>query len=136
MNGKPLVLVVDDETHIRHVVGLKLRSAGYGVVTAEDGEEGLTAAIEHRPHVIISDYHMPYMTGLELCLSLKQHPATRDTPVIMVTSRGFNLRQDYLAKTSVTDVISKPFSPREILARIEALLAEHPRADPSSVASP
>lgn len=119
---KPLILVVDDETHILHVVSLKLANAGYEVITAEDGEEGLEVALMRNPDVIITDYQMPFMTGLELCTQLKQHDVTRSTPALMLTARGFSIPGDALDKTNIVGVLSKPFSPREVLGRVQELL--------------
>jgi CheY-like chemotaxis protein len=121
-NEKPLILVVDDETHILHVVSLKLSNAGYEIITAEDGEEALELALKHQPVVVITDYQMPFMTGLELCIALKQHEATKTTPALMLTARGFSLPGDALSKTNIVSVISKPFSPREILSRVQDML--------------
>ena len=115
---KPLILVVDDETHILHVVSLKLAKAGFDVITAEDGEEGLEAALSRQPDLVITDYQMPFMSGLELCTQLKQHESTRTTPALMLTARGFALASDVLEQTNILNVISKPFSPREVLARV------------------
>jgi len=120
--GKPLILVVDDETHILHVVSLKLTNAGYDVVTAEDGEEGLELATTHQPDLIITDLQMPLMTGLEMCEKLKDREPTADTPVIMLTARGASISQQQLGRTSIASVIGKPFSPREILLRVQELL--------------
>lgn len=119
---QPLILLVDDESHILHVVDLKLANAGYRVLTAEDGEEGLAAAIEHRPNLIITDYQMPFMTGLELCVALKRHEATASIPALMLTARGSGLDDDDLEQTNIAAVLSKPFSPREILAKVQDLL--------------
>lgn len=117
-----LVLVVDDEVHILHVVSMKLRNAGYTVITAEDGEEARELARTRCPDLIITDYQMPYMTGLELCMALKKQPATQNLPAIMLTARGFNLAQEYLDQTNIASVLSKPFSPREILTRVQELI--------------
>jgi CheY-like chemotaxis protein len=117
-----LVLVVDDEVHILHVVSMKLRNAGYTVITAEDGEEALELAVSRSPDLIITDYQMPYMTGLELCMALKKHATTRHMPAIMLTARGFNLAREYLDQTNIAGVLSKPFSPREILTRVQELI--------------
>jgi CheY-like chemotaxis protein len=122
MSEKPLILVVDDEAHIVHVVTLKLQNAGYQVLTAEDGEEGLALAIEHRPDLVISDYQMPFMTGLELCMQLKKHEQTKATPALMLTARGFSLPNELLEQTNIVTVLSKPFSPRDILARVQELI--------------
>ena len=132
---QPLILVVDDESHILHVVSLKLKNAGYEVITAEDGEEGLTVALERGPALIISDYQMPYMTGLELCLKLKEQDATMHTPVIMLTARGFSLAQEYVQSTNIQAVVSKPFSPREILHNVQELIGDE-SANPQTSPAP
>ena len=119
---KPLILVVDDETHILHVVSLKLTRAGYDVITAEDGEEALELALEELPDVLITDFQMPIMTGLDLCIQMKQHEDTAHTPALMLTARGFGLDDDQIRQTNIVDVLSKPFSPREVLSRVEKLL--------------
>jgi len=120
--NKPLILVVDDETHILHVVTLKLAKAGYDVITAEDGEEGLEMAIQHGPDIVITDFQMPFMSGLELCIQMKKHEKTRATPALMLTARGFSLANSDVDQTNIRGVLSKPFSPREILARVEDLI--------------
>ena len=89
MNKK--VLVADDETHILHVVSMKLRNAGYDVITAVDGEEALELCATEKPDLLITDYQMPVMSGLELCQRLQQIPATQQIPAIMLTARGFAL---------------------------------------------
>jgi two-component system alkaline phosphatase synthesis response regulator PhoP len=118
----PTILVVDDESHIVHVVSLKLKNNGYQVITASDGEEGLALALEHEPDLLITDYQMPYMTGLELCLALKQQHPEQSIPALMLTARGFSLAQEYTDQTDIVGLLSKPFSPREVLARVEEIL--------------
>src|SRR5947209_19316641 len=90
MNEKK-ILVADDETHILSVVSLKLRNAGYNVLTARDGQEALDIATLEQPNLLITDYHMPMLSGLELCKRLKQNEATAKIPAIMLTARGYNL---------------------------------------------
>ena len=116
------ILVADDEPHIVHVLSLKLRNAGYEVITAGDGEEALELAGEHLPHLIVTDFQMPYMTGLELCRALSKDDATRSIPVIILTARGYSLDESDLAVGNIRDVLSKPFSPREIVKQIEEIL--------------
>ena len=116
------ILVVDDEAHILQVLSLKLRNAGYDVITAVDGEEGLETALAERPDLVITDFQMPYVTGLELCQALAKDDATKSIPVVMLTARGYALDDDDLAIGNVKDVLSKPFSPRAILQRVEELL--------------
>ena len=120
---RPLILLIDDEAHILHVVKLKLDEAGFDVLTAQDGKEGLAMALDRLPNLIITDHQMPFMTGGELSKRLRDNPSTNVIPIIMVTARGFDLSNDYL-KTNIAAVISKPFSPREILDRVQSLLAD------------
>ncbi len=119
---KPLILVVDDETHILHVVSLKLAKAGYQIITAEDGEEGLEVALERQPDLVITDFQMPFMSGLELCMALKEHSQTAATPALMLTARGFSIASEHLDKTNIVGVLSKPFSLREVLSRVQELV--------------
>lgn len=119
---KPVILVVDDESHILHVVSLKLRNAGYEVVTAEDGEDGFAAALELQPDLVITDFQMPFMNGLELCQKLKAHEQTANIPALMLTARGFSLSQEDVDRTNIAGVLSKPFSPREVLMRVHELV--------------
>ncbi len=128
------ILVVDDEAHITHVVSLKLRNAGYDVQTAADGEEALEAALNDPPDLIITDLQMPYMSGLDLCIRLKDAPATKDVPAIMLTARGHALDTAELERTNIMDVLSKPFSPRQILERVHDALEERRRAEEAEAA--
>src|SRR4029078_8843285 len=77
-------LVADDESHILNVVSLKLRNAGYRVLTAQDGQEALDIATAERPDLLITDYHMPELSGLELCRRLQQDAATAGIQKIML----------------------------------------------------
>lgn len=117
------IVVADDEAHITHVVTLKLTNAGYEVVVAHDGEEALELCFEHLPDLVITDLQMPYMTGLELAQKLKEDERTKVTPVLMLTARGYALDQDELDRTNIRTVMSKPFSPREVLELVSNLLA-------------
>ncbi|MHC4562581.1 MAG: response regulator [Planctomycetota bacterium] len=121
MAGK--VLVADDEAHILHVVSMKLRNAGFEVITAQDGEEALETCLAERPDMIITDYQMPCMTGLEFCKALRQKEQGRSIPAIMLTARGFDVEPAEMIEAGIGSVLEKPFSPREILARVNDLLA-------------
>jgi len=116
------ILVVDDEAHIRHVVSLKLQNAGFNVITASDGEEGFEVATQERPDLIITDLQMPYMTGVEMCAKLHAQKATRDIPAFLLTARGYALDGEDLRRTSIKGMLSKPFSPREVLETIKQAL--------------
>ena len=118
------VLVVDDEAHIRHIMAMKLSNAGYKVLTAEDGEEALEVCLAERPQLVITDYQMPLMTGLEMCRQLRQHDQTRQLPVLMLTARGFDIPPQEMASAGILDVLSKPFSPREVLEKVRTLIGQ------------
>ncbi len=109
------VLVVDDEVHILHVVSLKLQNAGYEVVTTQDGSEALEVAQVELPDLIITDYQMPHLSGLELCCKLRNIPSTREIPAIMLTARGFSLDSKATTAAGIIKCVNKPFGPREIL---------------------
>ncbi len=121
---KRTILVADDETHILNVVSIKLKNAGFDVVTAEDGAEAYALARSVRPDLVITDYQMPRLSGLELCSKLKADPLTCDTPVIMLTARGFALAEADRTGGNLCQVVAKPFSPRQILACVCELLGE------------
>jgi len=122
MSQQKTILVADDESHILHVVSLKLRNAGYRVVTAQDGQEALDAARQERPHLLITDYHMPQLSGLELCRKLKQDPSLPHIPVIMLTARGYHLEPQDTEQSGILRMLSKPFSPRQLLVTVNEVL--------------
>lgn len=120
------ILVADDESHILHVVSLKLTNAGFRVLTARDGREALELAQHEHPDLIITDYHMPELSGLELCRRLKQEPATSEIPAIMLTARGYCLEEEDTEKSGILCMLSKPFSPRQLLATVNEILSRVP----------
>ncbi len=113
------ILIVDDEAHILHVLSLKLRNAGYEVVTAVDGEDGYELACQHLPDLVITDFQMPYMTGLELCRAMATNTSTAHIPVLILTARGYALDEDDLRIGNIKGVLSKPFSPRAVLQLVK-----------------
>lgn len=115
------ILVVDDEAHILHVLSLKLRNAGHDVLTSVDGEEAFELACQELPDLIITDFQMPYMTGLELCRALADNGPTAQIPVLILTARGYALDDEDLLIGNIKGVISKPFSPRAVLQLVEDL---------------
>ena len=122
------ILVADDETHILHVVSLKLKNAGYTVLTARDGQEALELAQQERPDLIITDYHMPQLSGLELCQRLKQDPKTSHIPAIMLTARGYHLEPRDTQQSGILRMLSKPFSPRQLLSAVTEILEQQAKA--------
>lgn len=116
------ILIVDDETHILQVLSLKLRNAGYEVLSADDGEEGLELALEALPDLIITDFQMPFMTGLEMCEALATNEETKEIPVIMLTARGHSLSDKDVSIGNIRQVVHKPFSPRAVLELVQSQL--------------
>lgn len=126
------VLIADDETHILNVLAMKFRHGGLNVLSAIDGAEALRVAQEALPDLIITDYQMPRMSGLELSSRLNCDPATAHIPVILLTARGFSIAETQTQSPNIRCVMSKPFSPREILARVLELLPTAATADASA----
>jgi len=116
------VLVVDDEIHIVHVVAIKLRNNGYEVIPAENGADAFELARKEKPDIIVTDFQMPVMTGLELVKKLRRNEATKDIPVIMLTARGFAVEDEQKEDLQISRFLSKPFSPKELLRSIEDIL--------------
>ena len=125
-----IVLVVDDDTDIRELITWKLTQAGYGTMAEADGAAGLAAASGAsdtawgvRPDLVILDWAMPKMSGLDVCLALRADPATAGIPVILLTAKAQESQVERGFAAGADDYIVKPFSPREMLRRVDALLA-------------
>ncbi|MCK4887656.1 MAG: response regulator [Planctomycetes bacterium] len=116
------VLVVDDEIHIVHVVAIKLRNNGYEVLTAENGEQAYEIASVEKPDIIVTDCQMPVMDGLELVKKLRSDEELKNIPVIMLTARSFDIDEDIKQNLNISECLSKPFSPKELLRNIEDVL--------------
>jgi two-component system, OmpR family, alkaline phosphatase synthesis response regulator PhoP len=116
------ILVADDEAHILHVVSLKLRHAGFEVLTAMDGEEAFDLCQTELPELLITDYQMPLLTGVEVCRRLRANPETQSIPAILLTARGFDIEPQEMIDAGISAVLAKPFSPRELLGRVNELL--------------
>jgi two-component system alkaline phosphatase synthesis response regulator PhoP len=116
------VLVVDDEPKIVKVVSDYLERAGYRVVTAGDGQMALTVARHERPSLVILDLMLPTIDGLDVCQRLRQEPLTADVPIIMLTARVDETERVVGLELGADDYVTKPFSPRELVARVRAVL--------------
>ncbi len=135
------ILICDDEPHVVRLVAAKLRNAGMECLSAEDGTEALEIALSHRPDLIVSDCQMPGLTGLEMAARLRAAEQSNEpapgyeggTPVLLLTGRGFAVTPQDLEGTNVRAVMSKPFSPREILATVQRLLNERTSPMPAAV---
>jgi len=120
------VLVVDDESHILHVIAMKLSNAGYQVITAMDGQEAVELIDSEQPDLVITDYQMPYISGLEVCKMLHRRGGAKATPTIMLTARGFDIEPREMIEAGISTVLAKPFSPREVLEKVNELLCTTP----------
>ena len=115
------ILVVDDEAPIANVVAMKLRNAGLEVIVAMDGLEAYELAIAERPDFMITDLQMPGMSGIELCARLVAE-LDGGIPTILLTAKGFELTAESVRELPVRRIMTKPFSPRELLAQVQELL--------------
>lgn len=119
----PSILVVDDDADIRSVIAFKLTRAGFTAFEEGDGEAGLAAAAQERPDVLLIDWMMPRLSGLELCLAVRADPELRSTPVIMLTAKAQEPDIERAFAAGADDYIVKPFSPRELVSRVQAVLS-------------
>jgi len=125
------VLLCDDEIHILRAAEFKLKRAGCDVRTAGDGEEGWEVILGWLPDIVITDCQMPRLDGLGLVRRIREEPATRDLPILMLTAKGFELSpEELLANWNVAALIAKPFSPRELLETVKRVLTEPQPSNP------
>ncbi len=115
------ILVVEDEKDIRELLQLYLKRDGYDVHIAKDGETGLRKASQERYDLILLDLMLPQVDGLEVCRNLRSRPQTSDIPIIMITAKVEESDRIVGLEMGADDYITKPFSPREVLARVKAL---------------
>jgi DNA-binding response OmpR family regulator len=125
----PLVLVADDEEDIRSLVAFRLKRAGYEVITAADGEEALLLATTRLPDLVVLDMMMPKATGLEVTRSMREHEATKDIPIILLTARAQEGDVTRGFEAGADDYVKKPFSPQDLQARVQALLESSARPE-------
>jgi DNA-binding response OmpR family regulator len=121
-NGKPVVLVADDDHDILTLISFRLERAGYDVVAARDGEEALRLALERVPDLAVLDVMMPKLDGYEVTTRLRQNRATRRMPVILLTARVQEADIARGFEAGADDYVKKPFSPQELGARVQAIL--------------
>ncbi len=121
------VLLCDDEVHILRAAEFKIKRAGYSVRTAGDGEEAWQLIQDQVPDMVITDCQMPRLDGLGLVRRMRSESRTAAVPVFMLTAKGYELSHEELAsELAIMAVIAKPFSPRELLKRVEEILGrEH-----------
>jgi len=122
--AKGRILVVDDEIYIVHILDFSLGMEGYEVLTALDGEQALEKARAEKPDLIVLDIMMPKLDGYETCKLLKADTNTKDIPVILLSAKGRNVDQKIGFEVGADDYITKPFSPRKLVERINAILGQ------------
>ena len=121
-SGKGRILVVDDEPHIRRVLTAVLTGYGYEVDTANDGLEGLATLEEIPADLVILDFMMPGANGLEILAKIRSDPRRSKTPVIILTAKGQDTDRDAALAGGADDFLTKPFSPKKLLARIQEII--------------
>jgi two-component system phosphate regulon response regulator PhoB len=119
---KPTVLVVEDEAALATMLRYNLEKQGFKVDEAVDGQEALTRISEAQPDIVLLDWMLPVMSGIEVCRQIRRRPQTRDLPVIMVTARSEDQDAVRGLNTGADDYITKPFNMEALLARMRALL--------------
>jgi len=116
------VLIIEDERDVVDLLALNLRKAGFATSTAPDGAAGLEKARSEKPSLIILDLMLPKMPGLEVCKILKSDPGTRQVPIMMLTAKAEEIDRIVGLEFGADDYVTKPFSPREVVLRIRAIM--------------
>jgi two-component system phosphate regulon response regulator PhoB len=127
---KPLVLIVEDEAALVTMLRYNLEKEGFTVCEASDGEEALVQIAERKPDVVLLDWMLPLVSGIEVCRQIRRSPNSRTLPIIMLTARGEESDRVRGLNSGADDYVVKPFSPSELIARVRAVMR---RAKPASV---
>ena len=126
MSAKSKIIVVEDEADILDVIEYNLTREGYKVLGFRDGEQGLEAIRGEEPQLVLLDLMLPGIDGIEICKKVKEDPVTRDVPVIMITAKTEESDIVLGLGVGADDYVSKPFSPKELVARVKAVLRRAP----------
>ena len=121
-SGRGKILVVEDEPDIRELIRYNLEQVGFEVFECEDGEGVLERVEEHRPDLVILDLMLPKADGLDLCKMLRQRPRSAHLPIVLLTAKAAEVDKVLGLELGADDYITKPFSPRELVARVKAVL--------------
>ena len=121
-NLQPRVLIVEDEPPLVELLSYNLEKAGFQIHIARDGEEALLAVEERKPDLILLDWMLPYVSGIEICRRIRRNPETRNVPIIILTARGEEDDRIRGLDAGADDYVIKPFSPSELVARVRAVL--------------
>ena len=119
---RPKILLVEDDANLVELIQYNLEKEGFDVITTPDGEEALVLAEEDRPDVVVLDWMIANLSGIEVCRRLRRAPETAGLPIIMLTARAEESDRVRGLETGADDYVTKPFSPRELVARVRALL--------------
>ncbi len=117
------ILIADDDPDIRDLVAFKLEQAGFDVIAVEDGISALSATQADPPDLVVLDVMMPGMSGIDVCRELRASEATATLPIILLTARAQEGDVEVGFGAGADDYVVKPFSPRELVSRVEAVLA-------------
>ncbi len=121
-NQNKTILIVDDEAPIRDMLRVALEMANYRCLEAEDAQQAHSIIIDEKPHLILLDWMLPVTSGIELARRLKKDELTQAIPIIMLTAKGDEDNKIQGLEVGADDYITKPFSPRELVARLKAVL--------------
>ena len=121
-NLQPHVLIVEDEPALVELLSYNLEKAGFQINVARDGDEALLAVEERKPDIVLLDWMLPYVSGIEICRRIRRNPDTRDLPIILLTARGEEDDRIRGLEAGADDYVVKPFSPSELVARVRAVL--------------
>jgi two-component system phosphate regulon response regulator PhoB len=131
--SKAKILIVDDEDHIRDMLRMSLELHGFNCIEAGSAIVAHGLILDEQPDLVLLDWMMPEVTGVELIKRLKKDTATKEVPIIMLTARADEDRKIYGLESGADDYVTKPFSNRELIARIEALLRRSGQGDEEKV---
>jgi two-component system phosphate regulon response regulator PhoB len=126
---RPRVLIVEDEAPLVTMLRYNLEKAGFEVAEAADGEEAMLQIAERRPDIVLLDWMLPHVSGLEVCRQIRRSPQTRSLPIVMLTARGEEGDRVRGLDGGADDYVVKPFSPGELIARLRAVIR---RAEPGT----
>jgi two-component system phosphate regulon response regulator PhoB len=118
----PLVMIVEDEAPLVTLLRYNLEKEGFGVCEATNGEEALVQISERKPDVVLLDWMLPLVSGIEICRQIRRSPQSRTLPIIMLTARGEEADKIRGLNSGADDYITKPFSPNELVARVRAVI--------------
>lgn len=116
------VLLCDDEIHVRSILARRFQSAGWEVVTADNGKLGVEAAREHAPDIIVIDYNMPVMNGGDAAVALREDPATAHIPIIMLSGQSHMMDEQTRSQTNIVNIVPKPFSAMQVIKAVQDAL--------------